>query len=264
MRFFISRQFLITFLAIATITGGLVFTLFSLILPNYTRHGKGIVVPNVYQVTIQEAEKILSAANLTTVVQDCTYLADLPPLMVISQRPVSLSRVKRGRTVYLTLNKRQPTMVVLPKVVDLSLYHAQSTLESWKFEIGEVSFVPDFADNIVLRSSIKGRAATPGDRFPLGTKIDLVVGRAYDQVQVEIPNLIGYTYEEALQLLQQNNLILGSVVYNPSGPENLTNRVFAQSPRAGYGDSIRAGYPIDIFIYGATPESQERVDIIEK
>lgn len=260
LRYFISKEFFFTLLALVALGIAGVILVFAIFLPNYTYHGEAIVVPSVYEVSLSEADQSLKKLGLKPVIQDCTYIEDLPPLVVVGQRPVALSRVKPERTIFLTLNKKSPPMVDIPNVVDLSLYHAKSTLESWKLGVGEVSWVPDIAGNVVLRAKLNGQDIKGGTKVPQGTKIDLVVGRSYNRRRVEIPNVVGNTYEQAVEILRDHNLNVGSVAYNPNGAREFYGVVFSQSPRAGYGDSIRAGHPVDLFIYGEPPSTLESVD----
>ena len=261
LRYFISREFFFTLIALVIVGVAGAALLFAMFLPSYTHHGEAIVVPDVYEVSLSNAEKELKKLDLNPVVQDCTYIEDLPALVVVGQRPVALSRVKPDRTIFLTLNQKSPPMVSVPTVVDLSLYHAKSTLESWKLGVGEVSWVPDIAGNVVLRAKLKGENIKVGEKVPQGTKIDLVVGRSINRRRVLIPNLMGFTYDEAVEIIREHSLIVGSVSYNPSGPQEFDGRVFSQSPRPGYGDSIRTGQPVDLFIYGNPPQEMEGVDI---
>ncbi len=263
LRYFISKEFFLTLfgLVILVIVG--VILVFLVFLPGYTNHGEAIVVPNVFEMDYTKASKELDKLGLHPEVQDCTYIEDFPPLVVVQQRPVALSRVKEDRTIFLTINKRTPPMVAIPNVVDLSLYHAKSTLESWKLGVGSVSFRRDIANNVVLEAHYEGEEIAEGTKVPQGSKIDLVVGRSSGSFFVEIPDLVGYTHDEALDMLRERGLRVGSLTFNPNGPRSMFGRVFSQEPRADYGDSIRVGDPVDLYIYGDTPEDTEGVDIQE-
>ena len=263
LRYFISKEFFLTLLGLIILGTIGVVLLFTVFLPSYTQHGSGLIVPSIYEMEYETAVSKLERIGLNPVVVDCTYIEDLPSLIVVQQRPVALSRVKKDRTVFLTLNKISPPMVEIPNVVDLSLYHAKATLENWKLRVGKVSFVPDIATNVVLEAKLKGEDIKPGNKVAQGTTIDLVVGRSTANFQVQIPNLVGYTHEEAVQLLQESGLRLGRLSFNPDGPREYWGRVFSQDPQSGYQDSIRLGDPVDLYLYGAPPEESEGIEVEE-
>ena len=48
-------------------------------LDSYTHHGEAVVVPDVKHKPLSEAQKILSAQGLQSVVADSTYVKTLPP-----------------------------------------------------------------------------------------------------------------------------------------------------------------------------------------
>jgi eukaryotic-like serine/threonine-protein kinase len=260
-RYFISREFFLTILALAG--GGIVLYLliFFWFLPIYTRHGDSVVVPDLYEMTLDEARKSLQKEGLRPAAEEEVFVADLPPGVVVRQYPAPYSRVKPGRTITLTVNKIDPPMVPLPQLSDLSLYQAKSRLESWKLGVGKVSREPDIAENIVLRAVYEGKEIKQGDKVPQGAKIELVVGAGLNSGKVPVPSLVGKSYEDALALLEQLGLGLGSVVYNPNGAAGSDGLLYNQQPRAGAGDSIKIGASIDIFVYGKAPEEREGIMI---
>ncbi|MCB0842590.1 MAG: PASTA domain-containing protein [Bacteroidetes bacterium] len=260
LKYFISREFLFTILALAGLGVLVYIAIFFWILPSYTRHGDGIMVPDVHTMTLAEAEEAIEEAGLRPRVIDSVFQEQFPGKTIIKQYPTPYSRVKPHRTVSLTINKMQPPMVVMPEIVDMSLYQAKARLESWKLGLGRVTLVPDIAVNAVLKVNYKGEPIAAGAKVPQGAKIDVVVGQL-GTARVQVPDLLGYTYENALSILSEVGLGLGSVHYNPNGPEEEMGRVYKQNPKPGFGDSIRMGYSIDIFVYGQEPDNQEGIFI---
>jgi len=262
LKYFISKEFFITLLGLGLLGLLAYLLIFFIFLPSYTRHGEALLVPDVYELPWEEAQNILKQKGLRVEVRDSAYYDDLEPLTVVSQYPVALSRVKPNRKVYLTLNKRVPPMVKVPDIEGFTLYQAKSRLESWKLGIGTVSTRPDLADNVVLEYSYKGRRLSPGQEVPQGAQINVVIGSNYGSGRsTEIPNLIGLTYEEAVNTLRQYHLGVGSVIYNPNGPPEEEGKVYNQNPRALPGDSLQVGQSVNLFIYGKEPEQLEGVEI---
>lgn len=261
LKYFISREFLITVLGLIGAGIFIYILIFFWFLPAYTRHGDGLLVPDVNTLSVAEAEEALKDAGLRPMIADSVFREELPPRTVIKQYPTPYSRVKPNRTVSLTVNKVQPPMVAMPEIVDMSLYQAKARLEIWKLGIGKVTRIQDISENVVLKATFDGDEIDPGTKIPQGSKIDLVVSQGLGYVKVQVPDLVGYTYEEALSILGELGLGLGSVDYNPNGPEEQSGRVYAQNPKASFGDSVRMGFSIDIYVYGQEPEGQEGIFI---
>ncbi|MEZ4826247.1 MAG: PASTA domain-containing protein [Bacteroidia bacterium] len=260
LKYFVSREFLMTVLGLGGLGVLAYIMIFFWFLPAYTRHGDGLLVPDVNTLPVAEAEKILEDAGLRPEIIDSIFQDQLPGNTVLKQYPTPYSRVKPNRTISLTVNKNLPPMVSMPEIVDMTLYQAKARLEIWKLGVGRVTRIPDIADNVVLKVTYKGSTIQPGTSIPQGSKIDLVVGQV-GASQVQVPDLVGYSYEDALSVLAEMGLGLGSVDYNPNGPEDQKGRIYAQNPKPGFGDSVRVGFSIDLYIYGQEPEGQEGIFI---
>ncbi|GAB4402593.1 MAG: hypothetical protein OHK0039_00800 [Bacteroidia bacterium] len=264
LRYFISKEFLITLAGLAGLGLFLYLAVFFWILPAYTRHGDGLLVPDVSEMPVQEAMQVLKKAGLRPVQNDSIFIEDLPAGVVIKQYPLPYARVKPKRSISLTINKSEPPMVTMPNLVEpsISIYHARNKLENWNLAVGKVTRVPDLASGVVLRALYGGKDIKPGTRIPQGSKIDLIVG-AGPGSKIAVPDLEGYSYEDALAVLKQMGLQVGFVQYVPGGPDNMQGMVFGQTPTARFGDSIALGQYIDLRVYGTEPEAQEGIIIEE-
>lgn len=264
LRYFISREFFFTLLGLAGLGVAVYFLIFFLILPTYTRHGDGVLVPDVSEYPLGEAEELLEDAKLRIGLIDSVYIDHLPPGIVVKQYPAPYSRVKPKRRIALTFNKFTPPMVSMPEVEELSLYQAQVRLENWGLSIGQRIEVPDIADNVVLEAIFNGRRIQPGTKIPQGSKITVKVAVKKRGIKVEIPDLMGYTYADAVTLLREIGLGPGAIVYNPNNPNpEADGRVYNQRPAYEIGDSINAGSSVDLFIYGSEPQTKEGIIIQE-
>ncbi|MFN0201276.1 MAG: PASTA domain-containing protein [Bacteroidia bacterium] len=254
LSYFKSREFFLTLLGLilAAVLG--YFFVFYAFLPLYTQHGEAVLVPDVRKMGFQDADRKLSKADLDFEVSDSVYIPGTPPLSVIKQYPDPLSVVKPGRTIMLTLNKRVPPKVKLPKVLDMTVYNAKATLESRKLTIKSIEKVPDIARNAVLKVLVNGKEIKEGTEVAQGTAVTLIIGEGLKEVFVKVPDLVGKTYSEALSILQTSSLGLGSVEYQVGGGPS--GRIFRQYPLSEE-DSVKQGWPIDIWISGTPTESEE-------
>ncbi len=257
LRYFISREFLRTLLLMLGAGVLLYLLVFFLLLPAYARHGKGVTVPDVQQMSLQQAMDVLDDADLTPFLFDSTYVEGFPAGVVLKQYPEAYKRVKPYRSISLTINQRTPPMVSVPPIEDMILYQAKVSLEGRRLSLGKVILRPDLAENTVLEVSYLGKPVRAGDQVPVGAKIDVVVAKSSGTAKVPIPDLVGLSYEEALNLITSSMLQLGGISYNESGPADQLGRVFGQRPRATVGDSISVGAPIDLFVYGTEPTGND-------
>ncbi len=257
-KYFISREFFLTLGGLGILGLLLYLLVFLVILPGYTRHGDSVLVPDVNKMTIEEAVKTLDKVGLRYEKKDSTFRMDYPSLSIVDQYPAPYSRVKPGRKIFLTINKSEPPLVKLPDLDNMNRYRARQTLENWKLSVGEVTVRPDFSTpGTVLDVTYQGKRIKTGTQLPQGARIDLIVSQGRLQRQVEIPNLIGLTYEDALTELRKLDLVIGSISYRTGESTEDDGRVIVQIPRASYGDSIQVGSDVALIIQGQETESLE-------
>ncbi|MEO0896564.1 MAG: PASTA domain-containing protein [Bacteroidota bacterium] len=265
LRYFISREFLLTLLGLGLIGVLLYLAVFFWIMPVYTRHGSGVLVPDVSELPYAEAVKTLEKNKLRpTEDPDSVFMENLPPGVIIKQYPAPYSRVKPNRTISLTINKFQPPMVSMPEIIDQTLYQAKVRLENWGLSIGKVMRKPDIAENAVLEVKFNGRNLPPGSKIPRGSKIDVIVGAGLSSGKVTLPDLKGLSYDDAVAILTGLDLGLGSVVYTPGGPPEEQGVIYDQRPRYILGDSVNKGEAIDLYIRGQEPAANEGVLVEEE
>lgn len=257
--YFRSREFILIILGLILASGLGYLVLFWMILPIYTKHGESVLVPDVSKLTFKQAVSKLDNADLDIEVRDSVYMPNLPALTVLKQYPTPLSVVKPGRTVFLTVNKIKPPMVKLPKVVDIPVYIAKRTLESWKLAVTDIREVPDVAKGHVLKVLAAGKEIRTGTEIPQGTGVVLIIGAGLKDNYVKMPILTGLTYSQGLAALQDANLGVGNVIYEEgAGP---VGKIFRQYPLSEE-DSVKAGWPVDIWISGKPQDVDEGPTVI--
>lgn len=230
---------------------------FLVFLPLFTKHGSEARVPNVTNMNLEKAQEKIESADLDFEVTDSVYNIDGEPFAVIKQFPLPGSRVKPGRKVLLTVNKKQPPLVKMPKLVDKSLYQARAILKSWKLKVGDIKYVPgdvDAADEIVLRVMSNGRKLSGGEEIAQGTKIDLYISEGIKESLVANPDLTGLEYDKAEAMLRLRNLIAIPMYNDVSRPAGI---VYSQFPSKSDKDSLREGSTVEVYIGGTAPENAE-------
>ena len=145
-------------------------------LDSYTHHGEAVVVPDVKHKPLSEAQKILSAQGLQSVVADSTYVKTLPPGCVLEYNPSMNQKVKLGRTIYLTVNTTNVPLVDLPDVADnSSLREAEARLLAAGFKLMPNDTVPGDKD-WVYGVKFEGRVLGLKEKVPQGAFLTIVVG----------------------------------------------------------------------------------------
>lgn len=232
--------------AIATVVFILCIAFFSL--RYYTKHGEGLNVPQVKGLTVDEAVAKLEALGLRYEI-DSVYIMDQPPGMVTDQDPEANTFVKDNRTIYLTVNTTKAPNVTFPDIENKSLREAKAILESYRLKVGDTTYKPDVARDVVLEASFNGRIITTGETLPTGSSINLVLGDGFGNEEVELPNLVGLSFDEAKFSLQGAMLKVGRVMYEGNITDTANAIIVAQYPLpADSVIKVRIGTPIDITI----------------
>lgn len=228
-----------------------------------TGFGKTQKVPSVTGQNVLAAIKTLEASGLDVVIQDSVFIDTLAKQAVVRQIPEAESIVKTGRTIYLTINRTIPPQVEMPNLAGFSLKSAEMFLVSLGLKMGSLTYRPDIARNAVLEQLVGDRPIAPGTKIPTGTVINFVLGSGEGSGEMEVPQLVGLSFEAAKLMLQTLNLNLGAVVALNPITDSAASFVVKQSPPA-LSDSldingfkivskIKSGQLIDLYISSTPP-----------
>jgi beta-lactam-binding protein with PASTA domain len=196
------------------ITLGVLFVVmvlyFYVYLPSMTNHGETITVPSVEGMSIEELDDFLVSRNLRYEVSDSAFSDKYPPLTILKQYPASGSKVKEGRVIYLSVNRTTPPTVPMPNLVDGSLVNAEAVLRGNELKRGHIELVHGPFLHLVKKMKYKGNEIEPGTRVPKGAVIDLVIEDGGTE-SVSVPDVLGYSLEDAKVPIFGSNLSLGPV-----------------------------------------------------
>jgi len=250
MRFITSKIFWLNIFAAVVVTVILLWGLLFFI-QQFSRHGESQTVPNLTGKTTVEAMEELDNLNLEYAVMDSTFDPDERPLSIISQDPLPDSKVKSGRTIYVTVNMTQAPKTEIPRFeIGTSYISVREVLESRGLKVGDIIYKPFEYRDVYLDMKVHGerKSIQPGSKLAKGTKIDLILGNGLGDTKIIIPDLTGLSYIEAASLIQLKELSLGTVVTSGTIKDSADAFVFKQFPTAGDEKTINLGSMVDIWI----------------
>lgn len=250
LRFLLTKKFLRHLGLAAAITLILLFgTLVWLKI--YTHHGRTIVVPDLTGLTLEEVDDVTASRRLRFEVVDSVFSTEMPRGTVIKQNPVAVSRVKKNRKIFLTMNAVNPEMVKVPQLTGLSFRQAKLALQNAGLIPGTITYKPDFAKNNVLQQMHNDTVINEGTIITKGAVIDLVLGMGLSSKTTRVPDLVGLGVEEAKGIISDYFLNLGATTYDESfeDTEDSTGAfIWRQYPDYDELKRLNMGMEVDIWI----------------
>jgi beta-lactam-binding protein with PASTA domain len=228
-----------------------------------TRYGKTERVPTVVGQNTTAAIKLLEDKGFEVVIQDSIFIDSLARNAVIRQLPEGDALVKSGRTIYLTVNRFVAPQVEMPNLAGFSIKSAEMYLQSLGLKLGYVTFKPDIARNSVLEQLYNDQPIAPGTRIPIGSMISFVLGSGEGGSEINVPDLMGMTVNEARAYLSPLGVSVGNVTATGPIDDSLSAYIVRQSPEPLMDSldamgmrvrrKIKAGQLIDLYISSNAP-----------
>ena len=247
LRFIFSKKFIINLVVAGLLLAGSIVGLFFW-LDSYTEHDITFEVPDFSGLSLDEIEAFSDTVEIEFAVIDSLYSTEFPRGTVADQEPQVGSRVKRGRTIYLTINALLPKQVAMPNIKNLSLRQAKAVLESVGLKLGDLEYQPDIAENAVLNQKIGDKIVRNGETVFAGTVIDLVLGLGLSNKKVSIPYLLYYRLDEALDRIQAASLNLATFKIDTPLTDTGLVRVYKQIPVFKEDDFVPMGTSMILYL----------------
>lgn len=142
-----------------------------------TNHGEEITVPNLSKLTLEEAEDKLDELDLDYELLDTVdFNSAFPIHSVVQQDPAPGAKVKQNRVIYVKINASGYSKVRLPDLVQKTYRQAVPTLKALGLEVGDTTYIPNLAKDMVLEMKVGGKPIKAGQQVLKMTKVDLVLG----------------------------------------------------------------------------------------
>lgn len=249
MKHSLRNSFLFNLIVVVLLCAGLYFAFFAT-LGIITRHNSQATVPDVRNKNVSVAVNSLQKMGFEVEV-DSSYDPKVKPLVVLRIMPDIGEVVKKGRTIFLTVNKAEPPLTPMPKLTDLSYRSAVRILESSRLVLGDTIHKPDYAKGAVLEQLYKGNPIAPGDMVPQGSVITLVIGDGFGVVEMDVPDVIGRTADEGISYLRGTGLI-PTIIWDGPISDSGSAVIYSQTPapfnELDVPNRIKEGDVIDIRI----------------
>ncbi len=209
-----------------------------------TGNGKTEKVPNVLGLDVVAAQKNIQALGFDVVLQDSIYVDTLARNSVLRQTPEADEVVKKGRTIFLTINRTIAPQVEMPNLIGFSLKSAQTYLKVLGLRIGTINLVADRNKNVIVDQLIGNSPIAPGTKIVSGTLINFTVGDGGASIGMEVPDLVGLTVNMAKMKIASMGLIVGNIISSGVIQDTANAFVIQQNPSTYSSLLDSTGMPI--------------------
>jgi beta-lactam-binding protein with PASTA domain len=221
-----------------------VIVLFFFCLGWITGNGKTEKVPNVIGLDVVAAQKNIKALGFDVVLQDSIYVDTLARNGVLRQTPESDEVVKKGRTIYLTINRVIAPQVDMPNLIGFSLKSAQTYLKVLGLRMGAINLVTNRNKNVIIDQLVGANSIAPGTKLSSGTMINFTVGDGGNGIGIEVPDLIGLTVGMAKSTLTSLGLSLGNIISSTTIQDTANAFIIQQTPSSFSAQLDSLGMPL--------------------
>ena len=213
-----------------------------------TRHGKTVTAPDFTNLNLEEATKVARENGVGVKVTDSVFVRRLGAGIVYRQSPKAGATVKKGRSIFLTINSIVPKKVIMPNLVGYSVIEARAELQNRGLNLGRLNYTRDIATNYVLGQKCNGREVQPGDLIVSGSNIDLTVGLSNEESTTTVPRVIGMKYVRAVDAIYDKYLNVGRVRFD-SGITTYADSTAAVVYRQDTEGTTRTlGSPVNLYL----------------
>lgn len=230
---------------VALIVGAMIF------LNVATQHNKELIVPDLANMTVEEAHAVATASGMRIDVTDSAFVKRMKRGAVYRQNPAPGSKVKEGRRIALTINAVNPRQITMPDLIGYSTRQAKAELLSRGLVLGKLIYVQDMATNNVLRQLHNNLEIEPGAMVDSEAVIDLVVGLNSRDNVTFVPYLAGLRSLSAVEAVHDHSLNIGKMRYDDTVKDyedSLNAVVYRQVPAASDSVSVNMGSAVDLYM----------------
>ena len=198
------------------------------VMPWYVNLGDEIEMPDVVELSINDAQQALQKQGFHVVLADSVYDSAYPLGTVVEQMPVAASTVKVGRNVYLTISNGEKP-IVMPNLFSKSPQEAKLRIKQMGLQLNTILYA--YSD-LYPAGAVIGQSFPQGQKVKRNTLITITVSLGEMPSKRQMPDLIGKSLNAAKQQLRQLNIPVEDISYEEN-EKFLPNTVLKQQPVAG-------------------------------
>ena len=245
MKFILKHLLAAFIIIIVLIVGAVIF------LDVVTKHNQELLVPDLSNMTVEEAQAEASLNDMVIDVTDSVFVKRMKRGTVYRQNPAPGSKVKSGRRIALTINAVNAKKITMPNLVGFSMRQAKAELLSRGLILGRLIYVQDMATNNVLRQLYNNNEIAPGTMIDSESVVDLVLGlNGYDFVTY-VPDVVGLKCMSAVDAVHDNSLNIKTLKFDKSVKEyddSLNAKVYRQIPEPSDSIHVKMGSEVTLYL----------------
>ncbi len=275
----IKKNILVLLLGLLAGTFALVFVLMWF-LGFYTQHGESVEVPDLKNLKIEDARKLLATRDLNIEIMDSICKGNGIGGLIKDQMPKANARVKESRKIYITVTRHTDCTATIHynQIIGRPLDFVRKQLRRNKLKIGTLKYIPGGkAANTVVEAYIgtiplyveadpsKGQQPpTEPKKIPHGAKVNLVLLEGIDASPKYIPKLSCSRYSEAEFAIMGSKFVMGTIHATGQISDTLSAWIWKQSPAPSSRATMGTG--VDIWIMSEKPQGciDEELEAIQK
>lgn len=195
-------------------------------------------LPNLVGMNLEQVGKIETIDKVNVIVAGNDF-SNLPAGTIFKQNPVPEKVVKEGRTVRVWLSKGKDDYT-MPDFTNKNLIEVSAKLQEEGVKIKKVSYT---SSNLPYNTVL---ATTPsiGQSTQKNKGVSLLLSNSNSVASVEVPDTIGFTFEEANNELISKGLIVGNM--REKVVPDLEKGIVIETTHIG--ETVPAGTIIDIVV----------------
>ena len=216
-----------------------------------TQHNRELSVPDLANMTVDEAQAVAHDAGVRVEVTDSAFVKRMKRGAVYRQNPAPGTKVKQGRRISLTINAVNPRQITMPDLTGYSTRQAKAEILSRGLVLGRLIYEQDMATNNVLRQLHEGVEIEPGAMVESEAVIDLVVGLNSRDNMTFVPYLAGLRNLSAVDAVHDHSLNLGKLRFDDTVKDyedSLNAVVFKQIPEACDSIPVNMGSEVSLYL----------------
>ena len=227
------RTLIYTSIILAFFVAGILIANF-LVMPLLVGRGEEVLVPNICDMTLDDATAQLKDAGLEGVVVERRFDQIIKEGNVIIQEPLPEARVKKGRIINLTVSLG-PETIKVPFLNGIGYEQSVSIIRRLGLVIAKIDSA--FSDSIELGRVI-GTSPEAETSVKKGDSVVLILSKG---IIKKMPNIVGVQLSQAQLSLEKLGLILGGIEEVQGSGKKGT--IIVQNPEPGRivnsGDTVR-------------------------